>query len=79
MKRAESLEAQGRPRDAIFQYVAAVELSTHDAELRDRLATLYLKEHYVDAARQQWRAAYQIDPMHNAFADRLLALEAAAN
>ena len=79
VKWAEALESQGRTRGAIFQYVAAVELSTHDAALRDRLASLYLEEHYVDAARQQLRAAYQIDPMHKAFADRLLALEAAAN
>jgi len=79
VKWAEMLEAQGQTRGAIIQYVAAVELSTHDAELRDRLAALYLRAHDVAAARQQLRAAYQIDPMHKAFADRLLALEAATN
>jgi len=75
---AEMLEAQGRTRDAIFQYVAAVELASHDSELRDRLAQLYVKSNHLEAARQQLRAAFQIDPMHKAFADQLLALEASA-
>jgi Tfp pilus assembly protein PilF len=75
---AETLAEQGRNRDAIIQYVAAVELSPHNAHLRNRLAELYLKMGRPDAARTQWQAALTIDPLHQAFADRAGAMEAAA-
>jgi len=72
------LSEQGSDKDAIFQYVAAVELAPHNAQLRDRLAELYLKMKRVDAARSQWQAALAIDPLHQAFADRLGTLGATA-
>jgi tetratricopeptide (TPR) repeat protein len=68
---AESLDGQGRVRDAIVQYVAAVELDPQNAALRDRLAQLYLKAERPDLARGQWEQALTIDPMHKAFAERL--------
>src|SRR5262249_41785417 len=74
----ETLAEQGRNRDAIFQYVAAVELAPHNAHLRNRLAELYLKMGRTDPARSQWQAALTIDPLHQAFAERVGAIETAA-
>jgi tetratricopeptide (TPR) repeat protein len=68
---AESLDEQGRLREAVVQYVAAVELQPDNAALRDRLAQLYLKAERPDLARTQWERALAIDPMHKAFAERL--------
>ncbi|MFO1058853.1 MAG: tetratricopeptide repeat protein [Dongiaceae bacterium] len=68
---AESLDEQGRLREAIMQYVAAVELDPDNAALRDRLAQLYLKAGRPDLAGPQWQRALVIDPMHKAFAERL--------
>jgi tetratricopeptide (TPR) repeat protein len=72
---ADSLDEQGRVRDAIIQYVAAVELAPDNAALRDRLAQLYLKAKRPDQARRQWEQALIIDPLHKAFAERIRALE----
>jgi tetratricopeptide (TPR) repeat protein len=77
LKWAEMLAEQGRTREAIFQYVAAVELAPHSADSRDHLAELYVKVKQFDAAKRQWQKAFQIDPMHKAFAERLHWLDAA--
>jgi len=73
---AESLSEQGRIRDAIFQYVAAVELAPENADFRNKLAELYLKANRPDAGRIQWQAARVIDPLHKAFAEKLRSLGA---
>jgi tetratricopeptide (TPR) repeat protein len=59
---AKSLVKQGRLRDAIFQYVAAVEIAPDDAELRNTLGELYSKLNYADAALAQWKIAEKLDP-----------------
>lgn len=71
---AETLAAQGRIRDAIFQYVAAVELNGDSAELRNKLAHLYVQAGRPDAARTQWEWARLIDPANRYYRDRLGAL-----
>ena len=71
---ADVLAAQGRRREAIFQYAAAVELAPEDADLRDSLAELYLATDHPDAAREQWQAALTIDPGRRAVAERLESL-----
>ena len=75
---AEMLSEQGRIRDSIFQYVAAVELAPENADFRNKLAELYLKANRPDAARIQWQAARVIDPLHKAFTDKLRSLGAEA-
>jgi tetratricopeptide (TPR) repeat protein len=59
---AKSLVKQGRLREAIFQYVAAVEIAPDDAELRSTLGELYFKLNYGDAALAQWQIAETLDP-----------------
>jgi tetratricopeptide (TPR) repeat protein len=74
---AKELEHQGRFRDAVYQYVAAVELDPQDAEMRSRLATVYLKLDRPDAAREQWQAAHLLDPLNRTYTASLEALPAA--
>ena len=52
---AAELAQQGRFRDAVNQYVAAVELEPDDAALHSELAAAYLKLDRPDYARQQWK------------------------
>ena len=68
---AKSLVKQGRLREAIFQYVAAVEIAPHDAELRDTLAELYFELNYPDAALAQWQIAMTLDPTSGHIMDHL--------
>jgi tetratricopeptide (TPR) repeat protein len=53
---------QGRRHEAIYQYVAAVELDRENADLRDKLAELYQSVGQHEAAREQWRMALEIAP-----------------
>jgi Tfp pilus assembly protein PilF len=69
---------QGRIRDAIFQYVAAVEIDGKTAEIRDVLAQLYAESNYPDAAREQWQRAVLIQPDNRNFWESLNSLPPAA-
>ena len=75
---ARSLAEQHRLREAILQYVAAVEIDPDDHSLRHALAKLYLEAGERDAARQQWRVAALLAPLEPDYAERLRALETAA-
>jgi len=57
-----SLAKQGRLREAVFQYVAAVEIAPDDAELRSTLGELYFKLNHTDDAMAQWKVAEYLDP-----------------
>ncbi|MFO1059525.1 MAG: hypothetical protein U1E53_21465 [Dongiaceae bacterium] len=57
-----ALAKQQRIRDAIFQYVAAVEINGNDANVRRALSELYAKAGRPDAARVEAEAAYHLDP-----------------
>ena len=65
---------QGRNREAAYQYVAAVEISRENAELRDKLAQIYRDLGDKDAAREQWKEALKIAPTTQAYLDNIRAL-----
>ncbi|MFO1057400.1 MAG: tetratricopeptide repeat protein [Dongiaceae bacterium] len=71
---AAELAQQGRFRDAVNQYVAAVELEPDDAALHSELAAAYLKLDRPDYARQQWKQAQYLDPLNRTYAASLAAL-----
>lgn len=58
----EALVKQGRIRDAIFQYVAAVEIHPDGIDLRLALTDLYRRAGRPDAALTQLKKAVEIDP-----------------
>ena len=68
---ARMLAGQGRTREAIFQYVAAVEIDPASPDLRDKLAELYFKLNYTDAALTQWQVAESLDPTNGHFQEML--------
>jgi len=68
---ARVLVKRGRLREAVFQYVAAVEIAPSDAEMRNKLADLYFKLNYADAAMAQWEAAQYLDPSNGQVRDHL--------
>lgn len=70
----EMLIKRERLRDAIIQYVAAVEIAPGDAKVRDRLAGLYRRVGKPDAAREQWEQALLISPTTVTYAENLKAL-----
>jgi tetratricopeptide (TPR) repeat protein len=68
---AKSLVKQGRWHDAVFQYVAAVEIAPDDAELRNTLGELYFNLNHADAALAQWQIAQTLDPTNGHIRDHL--------
>jgi tetratricopeptide (TPR) repeat protein len=73
---AQELADAGRFRDALYQYVAAVELDPDNAELHSQLAAAYLKLDRPDHARAQWERAHALDPLNRTYAASLAALPA---
>jgi Flp pilus assembly protein TadD len=59
---AESLDKQGRSREAASQWVAAVEIDRNDPGLRQALADAYLKLGMAKEARTQIDEAIFLDP-----------------
>jgi tetratricopeptide (TPR) repeat protein len=69
------LAKEGRMADAAIQYVAAVEISRENAELRDKLAQTYVALGRPDIAREQWEEALKISPLTVAYADAIRNLD----
>ncbi|WP_207461221.1 tetratricopeptide repeat protein [Azospirillum sp. SYSU D00513] len=70
----DALIRQERYRDAVDQYVAAVDLDPKDAASRDRLAFLYMKLGHTEAARKQWTKALDLEPLNQTYTGNLDAL-----
>jgi tetratricopeptide (TPR) repeat protein len=70
---------ENRPRDAVIQYVAAVEIDRSNAGLRDKLAQTYLALGRADWARAQWEEALRLSPLTRAYADSLKNLDKGQN
>jgi tetratricopeptide (TPR) repeat protein len=69
------LMKEGRFQDAAIQYVAAVEIDRTNAELRDKLAQVYLALGRPDAARAQWEEALRISPLTLAYVNAIRGLD----
>ena len=67
------LVKQGRVREAVYQYVAAVEIAPEDPELHNKLAELYFKLNHSDAAVAQWEIAEKLDPTNGDVQNQLKA------
>ena len=68
---ARSLAAREHLREAVYQYVAAVEIAPDDPVLRDKLADLYFRLNRPDAALTQWQRAEFLDPTNGTTRQRL--------
>ena len=68
---AKTLIKRNLLRDAVYQYVAAVEIAPDDPLLRDKLAELYFKLNHADAAMAQWAVALYLDPSNGQVRDHL--------
>ena len=68
---ARTLVEQGRSREAVFQYVAAVEIAPDDPVLHDKLGELYFKLNRADAALAQWQIAEKLDPTNGQIQNQL--------
>ena len=71
---ADLLAEQGRTRDAILQYVAAVEIKNDSVETIDKLARLYREVGRPEAARTEWEAALLLDPLNDTYLHEINAL-----
>jgi tetratricopeptide (TPR) repeat protein len=64
---AEMLLQQGRPEQAVYQYVAAVSIAPHDAALRAQLGDIYSQLGAQDLAVQQYEMATFLDPANDSY------------
>jgi tetratricopeptide (TPR) repeat protein len=70
---ARSLARRNQLREAVYQYVAAVEIAPDDPELRNKLADLYFKLNRAEEAMIQWQVAEYLDPTNGQIRERLKA------